>query len=109
MNTMAMFMQADANHLLKLLEIDQKFKGWQKVLEQQSTQNELYDVKNINVPDFGKDIENKDYFVFADFLKPGYHQIIIYDPKLNRAYCKDFMVNLNSREDLYPEYPLQEM
>ena len=30
---MAMFMQADANHLLKLLEIDQKFKGWQKVLE----------------------------------------------------------------------------
>ena len=31
------------------------------------------DVKNINVPDFSKNIENKDYFLFADFLKPGYH------------------------------------
>ena len=31
------------------------------------------DIKNINVPDFSQNIENKDYFVFADFLKPGYH------------------------------------
>ena len=33
MKTMALFMQSDANYLLKLLEIDEKLKGWQKVLE----------------------------------------------------------------------------
>ena len=63
------------------------------------------DVKNINIPDFSQDLKDKDIFVFSCMLKPGYHQIIIYDPLLERAYCKDFVVNLNLREDIFPEYP----
>ena len=62
-------------------------------------------MKNINAPDFSKDLRNKDYYVFAGSLKPGYHQILIYDPLMERAYCKDFIVNLNSKEGLFPEYP----
>ena len=66
------------------------------------------DIKNINPPDFTQCMEHgKDYFIFSEFLKPGYHQILIYDPKYNRAYCKDFVVNMNLREDIYPEYPMQ--
>ena len=33
---------------------------------------------------------------------------MIYDPALERAFCKDFIVNLNQREDIYPEYPVLE-
>ena len=66
------------------------------------------DIKNINLPNFNVNLENRDYYVFADFLKPGYHQLLIYDPKLRRAFCKDFMVNLNMREDIYPEFPLND-
>ena len=43
--------------------------------------------------------------MYAAFLKPGYHQVLIYDPALEKAFCQDFVVNLNQREDLYPEYP----
>ena len=31
---------------------------------------------------------------------------MIFDPKLERAFCKDFMVGLNTRSDLFPEYPM---
>lgn len=33
---------------------------------------------------------------------------MIYDPALDRAFCKDFILNLNQREDIYPEYPILE-
>jgi len=51
-------------------------------------------------------LANSDVYVYADFLKPGYHQLLIFDPLLERAYCKDFMVNINLREDLFPEFPI---
>ena len=66
------------------------------------------DVKTVNIPDFNKNQTNADIFVFAGFMKPGYHQILIYDPMMHKAYCKDFIINLNLREDLYPEYPIME-
>ena len=68
--------------------------------------NELMDVKSINLPDFTTIQKNKDTYIYAAFLSPGYHQLLIYDPLLERAFCKDFMVNLNLREDLFPEYPI---
>ena len=34
--------------------------------------------------------------------------MLIYDPLLKKAYCKDFIVNLNLREDIYPEFPVIE-
>ena len=32
--------------------------------------------------------------------------MLIYDPLVDKAYCKDFIVKLNTREDVYPEYPI---
>ena len=66
------------------------------------------DIKNINIPDFEQNMKGKDYFAFAGYLKPGYHQILIYDPKLEKAFCKDFVVNLNQKEDIFPEFPDKE-
>ena len=51
-------------------------------------------------------MKGNDTYVFADYLRPGYHQLLIFDPLLERAYCKDFMLNINLREDLFPEYPI---
>ena len=72
------------------------------------------DVKSINIPDLSF-VPSKEYpnqiseiFIFAQFLNPGYHKILIYDPETHRAYCKDFTVDLNLREDLYPEYQIIE-
>ena len=36
-----------------------------------------------------------DFFMFAEFCKPGYHQILIYDPEIDRAFVKDFVIHLN--------------
>jgi hypothetical protein len=33
---------------------------------------------------------------------------MIYDPVIERAFVKDFVINLNLREDIYPEFPLLE-
>ena len=64
------------------------------------------DIKTINIPSlkYNED-ENLEVHVYAGFLKPGYHQLLIYDPQMGKAYYKDFIINLNLREDLYPEYP----
>ena len=32
--------------------------------------------------------------------------MVIYDPLVEKAFCKDFMLSLNQREDIFPEYPL---
>ena len=36
---------------------------------------------------------------------PGYHKIVIYDPLLERAFARDFVVELGTHEFLYPEFP----
>lgn len=67
------------------------------------------DMKNINVPDFNNDLRNTDYYVFAEMLKAGYHSFLIYDPLHGRAYCKDFVVNQNMRDQIFPEFPSKDM
>ena len=72
------------------------------------------DVKSINIPNLSfiptKEIpsNNSNIYIYAAFAKPGHHQILIYDPLINRAFCKDFMINLNLREDIFPEFPVLE-
>ena len=51
-------------------------------------------------------IEQQEWFTFADYLPSGYHQCLIYDPLLERAFCKDFVLKLNQRDFVYPEYPI---
>ena len=66
------------------------------------------DIKTINIPDLETEHGNANIYIYAEYLRPGYHQLLIYDPLIDKAYCKDFIVNLNTREDMYPEYPIIE-
>jgi murein L,D-transpeptidase YafK len=43
-------------------------------------------------------------FVYANYLKPGIHKFLIYDPVNKRAFVKTILVDLNT-SDFYPEYP----
>ena len=67
--------------------------------------NELSDIKVINAPDLTKDLSKSNIYIYAALLKPGYHQLHIYDPQSERAFCQDFVLKLNS-VDLFPEFPL---
>lgn len=33
------------------------------------------------------------HFVFATYLVPGYHQLIIYDPMIDKAFCQELIVD----------------
>ena len=90
------------------MKLDEKLLGWQYILKDQCMQNELTDVKTVNMPNFGVNQDGKDWFVYTCNLNPGYHKLLIYDPELHRAFCKDFVVGLN-RRDVYPEYPAKEV
>ena len=103
---MTKFLQFESQGLLDSLNISSKLIGWQNIIKDKCLNNELMDVKSINMPDFSKDLTHNDIYIFAGFQKPGYHQVVIYDPKLERAFCKELMINVNLREDLYPEFPV---
>lgn len=45
------------------------------------------------------------HYVFATFLEPGYHQFIIYDPLVEKAYCQEMVIEFNDYQLLYPEMP----
>ena len=69
-------METESYYLLQKLGIDKKFKGWEKLLKDMCLNNELMNVKSINIPNFDEfetKSKNSDYYIFADFLKPGYH------------------------------------
>lgn len=60
----------------------------------------------VNFPDMhSKKLQNQEWFTFAGFFPPGYHQILIYDPLQERAFAKDVVVGLNRRSFVYPECP----
>jgi len=72
------------------------------------SKNELMDVRSINMPNLEDGPDNLDIYVYAGYFKPGYHQFLIYDPVLEKGFCKDIVLNLNLREDIFPEYPILE-
>ena len=45
------------------------------------------------------------HYAFATFLEPGFHQFIIYDPQTNRAFCKEFVIEYQHQQVLFPEMP----
>ena len=87
------------------MNIKEKLDGWQHILDDKCNFNELTDTTKLNAPSLEDELHRKDYYVFAGFLNPGYHQVLIYDPELDRAFVKDFIVGLNTK-DFYPEFPL---
>ena len=102
------YLDFESEELYEKLLFKQKLKGWEHLVRDKCLKNELMDVKNINTPDFDKDQNDSDWYMYASYLKPGYHQLLIYDPQLEKAFVKDFVVNLNLREDIFPEFPNKE-
>ena len=92
--------------MLKEIGVAQRLDGWKHLINDICLNNELTDVKNINIPNLlSEKIDQQEWYTFAEFLPPGYHQILIYDPKLERAFIKDIIINLNQRDFVYPECP----
>ena len=70
--------------------------GWEYVMSDKCLRNELMDIKAINMPNFyNLSLSNKDTYIYTCYLAPGYHKLLIYDPKMEQAFVKDFVVNLN--------------
>lgn len=90
------YLQRDTQDLLEEIGVEKKVRGWSHVIHDMTLRNELTDVRVINRPDYSAyNVEAEDWFSYATFLKPGYHQFIIYDPALDRAFCQDFVAKLN--------------
>ena len=84
-------------------------KGWPRVLQDKLLKNEVVDLHCINmpksIPDWKIHYDEWDdpipelecsSFVFTQILPPGLHKILIYCPKSDRAFCKEFILDLNS-------------
>ena len=46
--------------------------GWEHLIKDKCKNNELMDIKSINLPDLEEDL-GQDIYIFATFAKPGYH------------------------------------
>lgn len=73
--------------------------------------NQLHQTHSVNVPNCVSDSKSfmepdgSSHYVFACMAEAGYHQIIIYDPLLNKAFCKEFIVEHTDQWMLFPELP----
>lgn len=89
-----------------------KLTGWNKYLYQKCNQNHVIQTQPINQPPCVSDPKaayespNSRHYAFATFLKPGHHRFIIYDPLLNRAFCNEFIQDINLHQMFYPELPV---
>jgi len=50
-------------------------------------------------------IKGCNHYCFAQFLDPGYHQLIIYDPQTEQAFCQELVIDINYQQVLFPELP----
>ena len=101
------FLRFDSIEVLRTMGLTQILEGWPDVLREFVDLNEVVDVLAINKPGLSDyNLEVRDVFVFAGFLPPGYHSFVIYDPRQERAFCKDIVVTPSERRGCYPELPL---
>ena len=87
--------------------IKSRCRGWNRFLYDKCYNNLIWDTHIVNQPsclkqrDMGQDAK---VYAYACFLPAGQHQLLIYDPKTNRAYCKDIVVDLGTKE-FYADLP----
>lgn len=62
------------------MNLEARLNGWESLMRDKCYRNELMDIECVNNPDLCSDLKTSDVFIFADYIKPGYHQILIYDP-----------------------------
>jgi hypothetical protein len=96
----------DRVQALETVGILDKLVGWADVVHDKCCMNELTDVHVENASDF-KELRgptNKDFYIYANYLKPGKHKFLIYCPQSKRAFIKTMLVGINT-QDFYPEFP----
>lgn len=97
--------QIENNKLFK-----NKFRGWHKVLHHKCTRNEVQDVRVLNYPsallsqDKLPDEDADNIFVYASYLKPGPHHLVVFDPS-TQLHCASLNIGLSCTSTLCPEQP----
>jgi len=78
-----------------ILNLEEKLDGHGQILGDKVYRNELVDVCCLSRP---KNISSVSHasglYVFADYLPPGHHQVIVYCPISDTFWFKDFMIDL---------------
>ena len=67
------YLQFESKKLLEDLDVEPYFEGWEQIMIDKCTQNELMDIRSINMPNFELKQKNLDSYIYAGYLKPGYH------------------------------------
>jgi len=109
-NAVCKYLDGEDAERLDQMEILERMLGWNILLNQKCNQNLVHDVLALNPLACLKSKEHlspcKNSFVYAAWLKPGYHQFVIYEPIEERAFCQEIFVE-PSRYEAYPELPKQ--
>ena len=108
------------NNILRNSIILMKLMGWEEILADRTLRSELQEIKRINyIKRLDKVLDSKkiitrdnagslsDIYLYATYLKPGFHQLVIYCPLSKRAFCKEVVIDQNGQEANYPELPKQ--
>ena len=80
--------------------MNDKFKGWNKIIHDKCERNDIMDITVINKP---PNLDSRDtppvntIYTYASFLVPGLHKFLIYDPKTHRAFCKVVVIDHNKQ------------
>lgn len=104
------FLQGEYNERVKNMYIFKQLKGWNRVLFHKCNENQREPIYHVNAPEcvqhrYAAPVEDgADHYVFGTFLEPGHHQFIIYDPLLGKAFCQEFVIELDLLQELYPEF-----
>ena len=69
-------------------------KQWRSLLL--NSQKYREEIVSVNFP-LAEDVDDK-VFVFAGFVKPGKHVIVIYDPPTDNLYFKHIIVEVRKQE-----------
>lgn len=99
-NNVVHFLRGEYNERVKTINVFKQLKGWNRVLNQKCYQNHVHPVTKVNTPECIRDsysppvTEGSDHYVFGAYLEPNWHQFIIYDPLINRAFCQEFVVEM---------------
>ena len=95
------YLESEQNERAEGLGLFQNLKGWNHLLFQKCNRNQVMRTHSVNLPTCVRDehvpqaAASSSHYVFAAYLEPGLHQIVIYDPLLDEAYCHEFIVELD--------------
>ena len=88
-----------------LFKIRNELDGFHHILEDKLFNNDFHDVHAINAPpNCSHGPPRDEHFVYYEYLPPGHHQFVIYDPKVSELYTHDLVVGMNTKE-IFTDFP----